>query len=177
MRGQFRAFAALLQRLLRWSFSWHFSCFRSKQSLGNASKRWGGWVRANLNARYVQLAIFSDRRGTVLEDHLAGFLTDHDRRRIGVARHDVRHDRGIGNPQPRNAVNPQAVIHHRLIIRTHPAGAGRVIDRLADIAGALQQLFIRLRIVVRHVFTHDIGAERAGLRHGARKLDGANAQS
>ena len=37
--------------------------------------------------------------GSVLQDELRALLGDHGRRRIGIARGDTRHDRGVDDPQ------------------------------------------------------------------------------
>jgi len=52
-------------------------------------------------------------------------LADHDRRRIGVARGQGRHDRGIGDAQARQAAHTKLVVDHRHRVRTHLARAGR----------------------------------------------------
>ena len=62
------------------------------------------------------------RRGgskTRVEDHLGPLLGDHDRRRIGVAGDDRRHDRGVDDPQPFDAVNPQLGVDNGSLIGAH----------------------------------------------------------
>ena len=48
----------------------------------------------------------------VLQHHVRRLLADHDRRRVGVARGQRRHDRGIGDAQPGDAVHAQPRIDH-----------------------------------------------------------------
>src|SRR6202022_4766239 len=71
------------------------------------------------------------------------FLPDHDRRSIGVAADNQRHDGGIGNAQPSNAMYPQTRIHDRVATRAHPAGADRMQVRDAAIADVLNELLVR----------------------------------
>ena len=59
-------------------------------------------------------------------NQIRGLLGDHDRRRIGVAAHDGRHDRGIDHPQSLDSVHLQAGIDDRHGVVAHLAGAGRV---------------------------------------------------
>src|SRR6266513_5821472 len=63
---------------------------------------------------------------SVFEEHVGGFLADHDRGRVGVAGRYGRHDGGIGDPQPADAVDPQARIADRLGVGPHMAGADRM---------------------------------------------------
>lgn len=42
----------------------------------------------------------------VVLDHVGRLLGDHDDGRVGVARHQRRHDGGVHDPQPRHAVHP-----------------------------------------------------------------------
>src|SRR3546814_7541807 len=53
-------------------------------------------------------------------------LADHDRRGVGVARDHGRHDRGIGDAQALQTMDPQAVVDHPLRPRRHATGADRV---------------------------------------------------
>ena len=51
--------------------------------------------------------------------------------RVGVARGQRRHDRGIGDAQPRDPVHPEPRVDHRHRVRAHLAGADRMVGRLA----------------------------------------------
>ena len=62
----------------------------------------------------------------IVEDHRGRLFADHDRRRVGVATGDLRHDRGVSDAQPFDAVHAQPRIDHRVAARSHPAGADRV---------------------------------------------------
>src|SRR6516162_417155 len=59
---------------------------------------------------------FATRRAPVspriLQDHVGGLFSDHDGRRVGVARHQVRHDRSVDHAQAFDAANFEALIDH-----------------------------------------------------------------
>src|SRR5664280_3850776 len=46
-------------------------------------------------------------QGARVADHVSRLLGDHDRRRIGIARYEVRHDRRIDHPQSFDALDAQ----------------------------------------------------------------------
>src|SRR6516162_1962589 len=96
----------------------------------------------------------------ILQNHSCAFLPDHDRRSIGVAADNQRHDGGIGNAQPSNAVYPQTRIHNRVATRAHPAGADRMQVRDAAIADVLNELLVRSDGGPRHHLFRDIWLER-----------------
>jgi hypothetical protein len=48
-------------------------------------------------------------------------LADHDRRRVGIAGNDRRHDRGIGYAQPRKTAHAQPFVDHGLWVLAHAA--------------------------------------------------------
>jgi hypothetical protein len=63
---------------------------------------------------------------SVFEEHVGGFLADHDRGRVGVAGRDGGHDRRVSDPEPADAGDPEARVAHRLGVGTHMAGADRM---------------------------------------------------
>ncbi len=56
-----------------------------------------------------------------------GPLSDHHRRGVRVAAHDVRHDRRIGHAQPRYAPDAECWVDDGAFVRTHPAGSDGVV--------------------------------------------------
>src|SRR4029450_6127553 len=96
----------------------------------------------------------------ILQDHGRAFLPDHDRRSIGVAADNQRHDGGIGDAQPSNAMHPQTRIHDRVATRAHPAGADRMQVRDAAIADVLNELLVRADGGPRHYLLSDIWLSR-----------------
>src|SRR5207248_10183920 len=62
----------------------------------------------------------------VLEDHVGAFLANHDRGRVGYAARHLRHDRGVCNAQPLDAVDLEAGIDDRIGPAAHAAGADRM---------------------------------------------------
>ena len=56
----------------------------------------------------------------ILDHHLAALGGDHDGGRVGVARGDGRHHRGIDHPQAFKPMHPQPFIHHRKRIAGQP---------------------------------------------------------
>jgi hypothetical protein len=54
----------------------------------------------------------------VLEDYGGAFLADHDRGGVGVAPGHLRHDRGVGDTEPLDAMGVQAGIDNRVDLAT-----------------------------------------------------------
>ena len=48
----------------------------------------------------------------ILQDHIGGLFGDHDGGGVGIARHQVRHDRGVDHAQALDAANAQPLIDH-----------------------------------------------------------------
>ena len=68
------------------------------------------------------------------QDHPSGLFGDHQGRGVGIARGDGRHDRGIGNAKPFDAMDPKLVIHHRHRVapQAHLGGPDRMEDGCAQ---------------------------------------------
>jgi hypothetical protein len=62
----------------------------------------------------------------VLQHDRGAFLADHDRGRVRVAARNLRHDRGVGDAQPLDAVDAQPWIDDGIDLAPHAAGADRV---------------------------------------------------
>src|ERR1700728_1065495 len=62
-----------------------------------------------------------------LAHQIGGLLADHDRRGVGAAGNDGRHDRGVGDAQPGEAAHPQFGVDDRQRVLAHLARAGRVV--------------------------------------------------
>src|SRR5579875_1207707 len=107
----------------------------------------------------------------VLADHRRAFLRDHDGRRIGVARGDRRHDRGIDNAQAADAPHAQALVHDGESIASHLAGPDRVKDRGADLAGGAHQLLLALIVFAGAEFFGRETLQRAGGADAPRQAD------
>jgi hypothetical protein len=58
-----------------------------------------------------------------IQHHVCRLFTDHNRRRIGIARCQRRHDRGIGDPQARNTMDAKLGIDDCHRVGPHLAGA------------------------------------------------------
>src|ERR1700712_2955837 len=78
----------------------------------------------------------------VLQDHVRGLFGDHDDRRVGIAGHQVWHDRAVDHAQPLDAANFQALIDYRERVAAHPAGRCRMIDGAATPAAVRQQILV-----------------------------------
>src|ERR1041385_6051941 len=80
----------------------------------------------------------------VLQNHRGTLLANHDRGGVGVAAGDLRHDRGVGDAQAGNTVDPEARIDNGVDFAPHPAGADRV--QVGDTAQAdlLDELVVAL---------------------------------
>jgi len=61
---------------------------------------------------------------------------------VGIAGHQVRHDRGVDHAQALDAANSELLIDHGQRVVAHPAGRGRMIDRTAALPGVSQQIGI-----------------------------------
>src|SRR5579871_4731385 len=80
-------------------------------------------------------------------------LADHDHRRMGAARaRNARHHRGVGHPQPLDALDPAILVddRHRIVGGAHLAGSGHVpggADGLAD--PQIERMVIGQDVVIR----------------------------
>ena len=83
-------------------------------------------------------------RGGVFEDHRGAFLADHDRRRVGVAAGHLRHDRGVGDAQALDPVDPEPRIDDGVDLAAHAAGADRMQVGDAAHADFLDHLLVAL---------------------------------
>lgn len=107
--------------------------------LSMASKRGKGWPLARgplwSSSGTGPSLLVKDRVGVSLKpavlDHVAALLGDHDDRRVGVARGDDGHDRGVDDPEPVEPVHAQLGVDHRAgVVRgAHPARARLVVLR------------------------------------------------
>ena len=86
------------------------------------------------------------RSGCRIQHHVRRLFTDHNRRRIGIARCQCRHDRGIGDPRPRSrwskavftgivAIRRSRPPPNQAATRSFPATARFVADSLLEGAG------------------------------------------
>src|SRR6185436_570271 len=73
-------------------------------------------IRA-ISDEHVRLPVLSSS----FENKIGGALGDHDRRRIGIAADDRRHDRRVADPQFVNATDLQGWINDRVTIDAHAA--------------------------------------------------------
>src|SRR5690349_22034649 len=76
------------------------------------------------------------------QHHIGALLADHDRRRIGVAARQRRHDRRVGNAQALDAVHAQFAVDDGKRIRPHLAGSDRMIGGLGIVADPVEQLLV-----------------------------------
>src|SRR5258707_5304449 len=58
--------------------------------------------------------------------HIRALFADHDRGRVGVAGHDGRHDRGVGDAKCCDAMDPELGIDDRIGLPAHAARAYRM---------------------------------------------------
>src|SRR5664279_423119 len=107
----------------------------------------------------------------ILQDHVGGFFGDHDRGSVGIARHQVRHDRGIDHTQALDAAHPKPLIDHRQRIVAHTAGRGRMIDRAAGPAAEVQQVLVAGHLRSRIDLFDRIGLERRRSQDLAQDLE------
>ena len=56
-------------------------------------------------------------------DEIDGAFGDHDGRCVGMAADDLRHHRGVDDPQPIQAADAQLTIDHCAIVGAHAAGS------------------------------------------------------
>src|SRR6185369_439610 len=80
--------------------------------------------------------------------HVGALLADHDRRRIGVAGDDRRHDRSIGDTQIADTMDAKLRVDHGVDFPTHAAGADGM--QVGNASGAYVGLEVR--------FAGDVGA-------------------
>src|ERR1700690_4044673 len=91
--------------------------------------RWANWI--------LRLPCTTSASSKVLENHSRAFFGDHRRRGVRIAGRDRRHDGGIDNPKPVDAVDLQARIDDGFCIRgkSHLGGSDGMEDGGADVAG------------------------------------------
>src|SRR5579871_2397540 len=82
--------------------------------------------------------------GSMPCDEIGRLFGNHDRRRVGVAADERRHDRGIDHAQSFDPAHAQFGINHRVAVDAHLAGADRVIDRVGAAAQHVANLFVGL---------------------------------
>ena len=93
------------------------------------------WVCCSVPDEFGELNAMSSR------NHFSCLLTDHDRRRIGVATDDVRHHAGVGDAEIADTFHEQIRIDHV----TDPAGAGQMVNS----QGVMQRQVFQKRIAGR----------------------------
>ena len=98
----------------------------------------------------------------ILQDHRRTLLGDHHGRRVGVARGDSRHGRGIDDPKPVDAPDAQALVEHRhgIAVDAHPRRADGMEDRRADLAGRPGQVLLRRQVRAGLVFLGPVARQR-----------------
>lgn len=79
-------------------------------------------------------------------DPIRRLLGNHDRRHVGVAAHDARHDRGMDPAQTWHTVHSPLSVHHRHVVLAHAAGAHGVVHRVGDFSNPVFPLFVGPRI-------------------------------
>ena len=119
----------------------------------SAGRRRRGWGRVLFSFGEIGRAAAMRRR--CREHQVRAFLADHDAGGIGVARDHGRHDRGVGDPQAKEAVHAQLRVDDR-----HGIGLW------ADHAGARGWKMVAPRISPRAA--HDVGS-RAGPERPQRR--------
>src|SRR4051794_31184713 len=79
----------------------------------------------------------------ILQYHVGGFFGDHDDRRVGIPRHEVRHDRTVDDAKAFEPPHLQPLVHHRQRVIAHTTGRGRMVDGAAALAAIIQNLGVR----------------------------------
>jgi len=101
----------------------------------------------------------------ILQNHVRRLFRDHDDGRVGIARHQIRHDRGVDHAQALDAANPKPLIDDSKRIVSHSAGRCRMIDRAAARAAVIQQLLVGRDFCAGiNLFDH-IGTERRRMQN------------
>src|SRR5262249_39119381 len=110
----------------------------------------------------------------VLADHIRAALGDHQGGRVGVARGDRRHDRGVDYAQALDPAHAQARVDDRpaVGVRAHPAGPDRVEDRGADVAGSADELLVALEFLPGEELLGPVPRESRATRDAAREPEG-----
>ena len=83
-------------------------------------------------------------------DQVCRLLADHDAGSVGVAGDQRRHDRRVGDAQPRDAVNPELVVDHRpgVIDGAHLARPDVVVDGVGVVANDALPVGVGVGLVV-----------------------------
>src|SRR5215472_12853029 len=116
------------------------------------------WERPGLRLGFMFLGALA-----VLADHIRAALGDHQGGRVGVARGDRRHDRGVDHAQGSDAAHPQARIDHGsgVGVRAHPAGPHGMEDGGADVARGPREVLVAVAPWPGHEFLWRVRRERA----------------
>ena len=93
-------------------------------------------------------------------DHVGGFLGDHDRRRVGVARGHKGHHRGVDDAQTGEPTQAQIGRRHGVGAAPHRASSHRMVVGLARAVGVLRQLFVTLEPIAGQAFGQHEGLQR-----------------
>ena len=80
---------------------------------------------------------------SLTENHICGFLADHDTRRVGIGIDDMRHDRRIRDAQVLHAMHLQSIIDHRHAIIAHFAAASWMINCRGEFADEVNEIGVR----------------------------------
>ena len=81
----------------------------------------------------------------IAKDQVGAFFRHHDGWRIGVARRDGWKDRSVDDAQPVNAMDPQFMIHHIvLLVWPHAAGADGMKHARCALPHVVGQFCVRL---------------------------------
>src|SRR5260370_309282 len=100
----------------------------------------------------------------ILQDHVSGFFSDHDHRRVGITRNQVRHDRGVYHTQAFDAAKTKPRIDHGKRIASHSARRCRMIDRAAALPAEIQQFLIGRNLYAGINLLRHIGTQRRRLQ-------------
>ena len=85
-----------------------------------------------------------------MQDHVRGFLADHDDRSVRIPAHQRRHDGRIGDSEADNSVDFELVVDHRpgVLNWTHLTSADVVVDGVGVVSDYALPVVVGERLVV-----------------------------
>src|SRR5208282_428373 len=105
------------------------------------------------------------------QDHIRSLLGNHHHGRIRVSAHKGREDRGIGDAQTIDTPDLEFGSDDRVVVNTHTAASGRMIDRCSGTAEIILERVVAFDRRTRQKLGRLVAGEGGGCEYPARQLE------